>query len=227
MDKILLMLQLQNRLNDATNGEEWVNGTTKNGKTINWRRCIYMEAAEMIESFPWKHWKSIDAQPDWENLKIEIVDVWHFVMSLAIEYYHDKGTLEDLAITVSELEAFGKIDNNEEHYGTPNEVMEKVEDLMRTALEKERLDLEALLKNFFELVLLGGLNLSTLYKLYIGKNILNRFRQDNGYKEGSYIKIWNGEEDNAVMQRILDENPSISPEALYKELQTRYPRQND
>jgi len=51
MDKILLMLQLQNQLNDATNGEDWPKGVTKNGKTINWKRCIYMECAEMIDSF--------------------------------------------------------------------------------------------------------------------------------------------------------------------------------
>ena len=34
MDKILLMLQLQNQLNDATNGENWTDGITKNNKKI-------------------------------------------------------------------------------------------------------------------------------------------------------------------------------------------------
>ena len=47
MDKILLMLQLQNSLNDATNGDTWTEGVTKNHKTINWRRCIYMECGSM------------------------------------------------------------------------------------------------------------------------------------------------------------------------------------
>ena len=41
-------------------------------------------------------------------------------------------------------------------------------------------------------------------KLYIGKNCLNQFRQDNGYKEGHYIKVWNGKEDNVVMVEILE-----------------------
>ncbi len=68
------------------------------------------------------------------------------------------------------------------------------------------------------------LNLDTLYKLYVGKNILNQFRQDHGYKEGSYIKLWNGEEDNVVMQRILDTNDAISPDELYIALEEAYPK---
>jgi hypothetical protein len=64
--------------------------------------------------------------------------------------------------------------------------------------------------------------LQTLYKLYVGKNILNQFRQDNGYKDGSYIKIWAGEEDNVVMKRVLDDSSDISPSELYKELTKLY-----
>ena len=50
MDKILQMLLLQQQLNDATNGEGWEKGTTKNGKLIDWKRCTYLECAELIES---------------------------------------------------------------------------------------------------------------------------------------------------------------------------------
>ena len=106
-NKIFLMLQLQNQLNDATNGEDWTKGVTKNGKTINWERCIYMECAEMVDSFGWKHWKSIDIEPDWQNHQIEVIDVWHFIMSLAIEEYEKnlKGGIEDIAMDISALES--------------------------------------------------------------------------------------------------------------------------
>ena len=86
MEKIYEMLQLQNELNNDTNGTGWRNGITKNGKPINWKRCIYMESAELIDSFPWKHWKSIDAAPDFENIKIELVDIWHFIMSYLLQH---------------------------------------------------------------------------------------------------------------------------------------------
>ena len=224
MDKILLMLQLQNQLNDATNGEIWTTGITKNHKEINWRRCIYMECAEMVDSFSWKHWKSIHQEPDWANMQIEVVDVWHFIMSLAIEEYSKnlEGGIEDLALNISAFESFTKIDTFSNTFASQREVMEKVENLIRIALSQEKLDLEKLIGEFFDLVLMSGLDLQTLYKLYVGKNVLNQFRQDNGYKEGTYIKVWNGDEDNVVMQKVWQSNDDLKPEALYRELAKLY-----
>lgn len=224
MDKILLMLQLQAQLNESTNGEDWTKGVTKNGKTINWRRCIYMECAEMVDSFSWKHWKSINKEPDWENLQIEVVDVWHFIMSLAIENYSQtlRGGVEDLALNISELPSFSTIDTQNAKFALQDEVIEKVENIIRLALEAGELKLEELISEFFDLAVMSGLDLETLYRLYVGKNILNQFRQDNGYKDGSYVKVWDGEEDNVVMKRIWEENGDIKPELLYKELAKAY-----
>lgn len=224
MDKILLMLQLQATLNEATNGEKWTEGITKNGKVINWKRCIYMECAEMIDSFSWKHWKNIDKEADWGNLQIEVVDVWHFIMSLAIENYSRtlRGQIEDLALNITELESFSKIDMQNELFAMQDDVIQKIEAIMLDTLSKESLNLEKLIADFFDLVLMSGLDLDSLYKLYVGKNILNQFRQDHGYKDGTYIKIWAGEEDNVIMKKVLDENSSIKPNELYKELTKLY-----
>jgi dimeric dUTPase (all-alpha-NTP-PPase superfamily) len=223
-NKILLMLQLQNQLNDATNGEEWTKGITKNGKTIDWKRCIYMECAEMVDSFPWKHWKAIAQEPDWHNHQIEVVDVWHFIMSLAIEDYAQnmKGGIEEIAMDISALESLKQIETDATSFGDVNAVIEKVENLMRISLAKEALDLEMLISEFFDLVSMSGLNLETLYRLYVGKNILNQFRQDNGYKEGTYIKVWNGKEDNVVMKSVWEEQVDVTPEILYMELKKVY-----
>ncbi len=224
MDKILLMLQLQAQLNESTNGEKWTDGVTKNGKKINWRRCIYMECAEMIDSFSWKHWKSIHQEPDWDNLQIEVVDVWHFIMSLAIETYSKelKGGIEDLAINISRLPSFSTIESKNDTFGTQDEIIAKVENIIRLSLEEEELKLEEMLSEFFDLSLMSALDLETLYRLYVGKNILNQFRQDNGYKDGTYIKVWDGEEDNVVMKRVWEENGDIKPELLYRELAKAY-----
>ncbi|PHS58139.1 MAG: dUTPase [Sulfurimonas sp.] len=224
MDKLLLMLQLQNSLNDATNGENWTKGITKNGKIINWNRCIYMECAEMIDSFTWKHWKSINQEADWENLQIEVIDVWHFILSLSIENYSNnlKGQIEDLAIDISEFKKFSKIKEHNEIFGMQDDVIAKIEDIMLHVLAKDTLEVDKLIKDFFSLVLMSGLDLNSLYRLYVGKNILNQFRQDNGYKDGSYVKVWAGEEDNTVMKRVWEENGDIKPNILYKELTKIY-----
>ena len=224
MDKILLMLQLQAQLNDATNGEGWTKGVTKNGKEINWKRCIYMESAEMIDSFSWKHWKNIAQEPDWANMQIEVVDVWHFIMSLAIEEYsrNMKGMIEDIALDISQLPNFSSIDTINHSFEAQSNVIELVEDIMLNVLKKDGFDINELIKQFFKLVLMSGLDLESLYKLYVGKNILNQFRQDNGYKEGTYIKVWNGDEDNVVMQKVFKEQSDIKPDAPYRELTKLY-----
>ena len=224
MDKILLMLQLQNQLNDATNGEDWPKGITKNDKVINWNRCIYMECAEMVDSFSWKHWKSINQEPDWDNMQIEVVDVWHFILSLAIENYYKNmsGPIETLALNITELESFSMIVSENSSFASQEEVIKKVENLIALSLNYESLDLEKLISEFFDLVVMSGLDLNSLYRLYVGKNILNQFRQDHGYKDGSYVKVWNGEEDNVVMKRVWQENANIQPNELYRALEKNY-----
>lgn len=227
MNKLLCMLELQQKLNDATNGLGWEKGTTKNGKKINWRRCITMESAEMIDSFGWKHWKSIAQETDYENLQIEIVDVWHFVMSLLLEFTYTSGaeTIEELAERISKTPEYQKLSTEASlPFGSDDALMVKIENVMRLSLIPISPEMiGAIIEEFFDLGYLGALNVAQLYRLYVGKNILNQFRQDHGYKEGHYIKIWNGLEDNAVMKSAWENNPDMTPDGLYEALKTAYP----
>ena len=80
---------------------------------------------------------------------------------------------------------------------------------------------DSLLKNYFSLALKCGVNLKVLYKYYIAKNVLNGFRQNHGYKDGSYKKVWDGKEDNIVMLEIMDAK-ILGADELYKELDKAY-----
>ncbi len=218
------MLKLQQELNDSTNGVDWEYGVTKNGKKIDWRRCIYLESAELVDSYPWKHWKNIDASPDYANIKIEIVDIWHFIMSEALRIYRvdSLGSIEDMAIVISTMEGFESFkDENSMIRLSSYQEIELVEEMLKILFCNS--DINALIISFLEMSSKLNLKLPELYKLYIGKNILNKFRQDNGYKEGSYIKVWSGKEDNVVMQNILDIYEDITPDELYKALEEAYP----
>jgi len=221
MDLIYQMLTLQQELNDSTNGKNWEEGITKNGKEIDWRRCIFMESAELIDSYPWKHWKSIDAKADIENAKIEVVDIWHFIMSLALEDYkiNLKGDIGFLAKRVEKLANYNLLLENNNTNPNHKDTISHIENMIRAVFSHKTV--EEIMDKFIVVAIDVGLNLDSIYKLYIGKNILNIFRQDNGYKDGSYIKIWNGREDNEVMSEILNSN-DIKPKELYKMLQVEY-----
>ncbi len=227
MNKIKEMLLLQQELNDSTNGIGWESGITKNSKIIDWRRCSYLECAELIESYPWKHWKNIDASPDYDNIKIEVVDIWHFIMSQALQEYKlgglgDIDQLSEMIMSLSNYKDF--VDSAEVNRDDYYREITVVEELMKSLFCDDTID--KLMISFFDVAMQSELSLNTLYQLYIGKNILNRFRQDNGYKDGTYIKIWNGEEDNLYMQKILESNVNISPNKLYMELEKRYSEVN-
>ena len=75
--------------------------------------------------------------------------------------------------------------------------------------------------------LMSGIDLTfeDLYVSYISKNVLNFFRQDNGYQDGSYKKVWSGKEDNEHLVELvgdLDKNSKTFKDNLYNSLQVRY-----
>lgn len=225
MEKIYEMLQLQNELNNDTNGAQWRDGTTKNGKPINWKRCIYMESAELIDSFPWKHWKSIDAKPNFDNIKIELVDIWHFIMSYLLKL----NELQKCAVMIDnakEAKSDVKLPKewNRERNAKIDEYLDIFEELMALGLVKSDSEAlqEELLEVFFKACDAAHLDFDELYRIYIGKNALNQFRQEHGYKEGTYKKSWGGKEDNEVLQEILEQTPDITFAALKAELARRY-----
>ena len=212
------MFMLQQKLNNETNGIGWENGYTKNDRIINWKRCMYMESAELIDSFNWKHWKDINKATDWENATIEIVDIWHFVMSLLLEDYktNNRGDIDKLVKDVIDVQGFERFSKEPENRENADimEVINDIESIIHKTT-KSRIDLfDGLLKAYFAMSLKCGVNLKILYKFYIAKNVLNQFRQDNGYKEGTYKKIWGNQEDNEVMLDILS-NTAVSGEGLY------------
>lgn len=47
--------------------------------------------------------------------------------------------------------------------------------------------------------------LTEFKRVYDVKNVLNSFRNNNGYKDGTYIKLWNGVEDNVIAMDIAND----------------------
>ena len=178
-----------------------------------------MEVAELIESTPWKHWKNINSEPDMNNIHVELVDIWHFLMSYILQETNVPKAVS-LVNTHCIYEAAKDVD--------VNLMVKEAEKLYYISLAIDTGNMpsfsgiERFIDQFFRCCKISGLSFMWLQKLYIGKNCLNQFRQDNGYKEGHYIKVWNGNEDNVVMVSLLEKMDDVSFDDLYSKLKEEY-----
>jgi len=191
-----LMLEHQDKLNSQIH-QNW------REQNFPWWRAIWMECAELMDCFPWKWWADRKKEPDWDNVKIELVDIWHFILSWLLQVKND------LPRYYRQLEP--KIISRFNVLSPKNckNLAGDIERLVQAALQG-RWEVEDTFGLFFLILKKVGLNFSDLAKLYFAKNILNRFRQEHGLKEGKYQRIWNGMEDNKVMLRLI-ENLEVLP----------------
>ena len=220
--KVKEMFLMQQALNDETNGVGWEDGYTKNGKLINWKRCIYMECAELIDSFAWKHWKNISAAPDVNNIVIEIVDIWHFVMSYILEQYYGSKEIDHIVSDVTAVSGFAEF-SSYAYDVREYSIYEIVNDIELIIHETSGFELQIgeLLTDFFRVAIKCGVSSDVLFATYIGQNVLNKFRQNNGYKEGGYRNIWGDLEDNEVLIEVLSKG-AVSANEIYEQLQKIY-----
>lgn len=83
MDKLEKIFKMQDNLNqrigvntcglDQEEKSKWV---------LNYTRAMQQEIAELIDSVPWKWWAKYQ-EFDEQNAKVEIIDLFHFLISLA------------------------------------------------------------------------------------------------------------------------------------------------
>ena len=83
MDKLENIFDLQEQLN-ARNGVHMddMDDDERAKWILNYVRAMQQELAELTDSVPWKWWANYQAF-DKQNAKVEIVDLFHFLVSLA------------------------------------------------------------------------------------------------------------------------------------------------
>ncbi|WP_445365948.1 dUTP diphosphatase [Microbulbifer sp. ANSA001] len=198
--QLQVMLTLQDEINTVVN-ENW------RAQNFAWYRAIWVESAELLDHYGWKWWKK--QQPEIDQVKLELVDIWHFGLSLELQ----QGSPEKVAETM-----LGEI---EKGLRAPGDFRENLESFTLNTLASKQFDLGG----FAQLLADVAMPFAELYQRYVGKNVLNRFRQDNGYKEGTYIKNWAGREDNEHLAEItgqLDPSAADYSGQVYCSLQERY-----
>ncbi len=195
------MLEMQDAMNSRVNP-----GWRQAGNA--WYRAIWTECAEMLDHYGWKWWKHQAA--DLEQVRLELVDIMHFAMS---DYLlHDDDNHAVAARIESELSQPRQCED----------IRVAIENMAQATIAQQTMHFS----DFANIMSLIDMDFDQLYRSYVGKNVLNFFRQDHGYKDGSYLKTWNGREDNEHLVEVLSELDSCSAsfrDDIYQELRQRYP----
>lgn len=203
---LITMLTLQHRMNTKVH-PQWIS------QRYEWYRAIWIECGELMEHFGYKWWKK--QTPDIEQVRLEAIDIWHFGLSALFidEKTGDNHSIEQIADEVAT--------QLQQHQYDGKDVRASTEALAAYALNQRAFSVTL----FADLMHAVGLNFDELYSHYVGKNVLNFFRQDHGYKEGTYQKQWQGREDNEHLMELLKELDSSAEnyaDALYAALKRRY-----
>ena len=198
--QIKIMLDLQDGMNRKVHAE-W------RSQNFQWYRAIWIECAELLDHYGWKWWKK--QQPDIDQIALELVDIWHFGLSLLLLKNQSHEQIAELVVEhLSDAQTGGDFPQDLEAFTT-----------------------QVLISKDFDVagfaILMAGINMNfdQLYIGYVGKNVLNFFRQDNGYQDGTYQKQWGGKEDNEHLVEIvakLDTSAASFKDDLYREMQSTY-----
>jgi len=211
IDSLTRMLGLQDALNLKIS-PTWLTAN------FPFTRAIRVEAAELTEHLGWKWWKA--QAPDMEQAKLEVVDIWHFMLS---QHLVDcQGSSGDAAAvirrTIEEHDPMTVVDIAGRRFTLNGLTLHESIDVLGALA-----GLGFVAPSIFNVVMQRvGLTWAELEATYIGKNVLNLFRAANGYKEGTYIKQWDGEEDNVYLSEYMRTFPGTSVEGLREALAAKY-----
>lgn len=210
-EKLNQLLSLQHHLNDRIN-PNWV------ASSLPFCRAIMHEAIEAQDHIGWAWWRK--QSPDIPQAKLEAVDILHFMLSRMIVAAYE-GYKKESQDPIPHNTPAGAL--WADVWDKANEVMVKgfTSDEMiffflgepHSLATKDALELldiiagaaafdKVFLAAYAQLIERLGMNWDEVIRLYISKNVLNTFRQKHGYKQGTYIKTWNGDEDNMVLDRL-------------------------
>ena len=82
-DQLRALFDMQKALNQRIGVEtESMDEAQKTQWVLNYARAMWQELAELTDSVPWKWWAKYQTF-DEQNARVEVVDLFHFLISLA------------------------------------------------------------------------------------------------------------------------------------------------
>lgn len=202
----MLALQHQNNLKTKGAGENYLQ------KKLDFDTAIMVETAELADSTNFKWWK--DTTSDLENIRTEIVDIWHFLMSKFLS--QSGATNENIGnvfnyfgpvfqslfvqlVNVPGLYASGYYNDGPRNL---HNIRFNAKKVLRFVLNNEEPII--IMMPFVNLIIESGMTFEEFYSRYLTKNALNTLRQNHGYKEGNYRKYWSRTMDSGNVDLVED-----------------------
>jgi dimeric dUTPase (all-alpha-NTP-PPase superfamily) len=207
--QFVTIADMQDKMNCIAAGEDW---KTKN---LDWPLAVMVEATEACNHYGWKWWaKEVRDIP---QTIIEVVDVIHFAFSGLLIQFSPKVAYGLLTDAIADMHPAQHAEMSQWDF---------------VSYMKES-SMQAVAGNFGFSIYMAvraaeflDVSPTELFNQYVAKNVLNKFRKANGYKEGTYIKNWNGVEDNVYLEGILksfaSKNEVPTPAQIETELNAVY-----
>lgn len=191
--------------NELISGPDW--------KKCPWNRYLWLECAEVMDYLPWKNIWWNKALTDQSMFKIELVDVFIFGVSQLLS----KESPEE---TVRYLEHCYKM------FKHPDNIEKHIEHIAATALGTPNFSFDVV--DYVLVMKAIEWDFTELYRWYLGKTVLNRFRFNMKETDEGYNKSWGGFSDNDVLVYLLENRIEFATVTkdfevkLYQDLKIKY-----
>lgn len=222
VEEISQLFRMQDTLNSYIHPEWKLQG-------FNWFDAIVDECQEILGHLGWKWWKESYqcgiTTGNKAQLKLEVIDLLHFVVS---------------GVAQPDWFDFTDIENFTVYINTPylQNLDASVEmEMIARDLRKGNANSAICISQMAHIL---EMTKEEILTTYLHKYVLNKFRQDHGYKDGTYDKTWVLKifrdgltpeavslEDNEVLERAVEylsnrPDVTIGEQTLYSELEFRY-----
>ncbi|WP_176091329.1 dUTPase [Burkholderia ambifaria] len=209
------ILRIQGRLNHRIDAN-WL------ANEYPFMRAVVVEVAEALDHYGWKWWSTQQRRLD--QMTIELIDILGLLVSDVMQRCDG-----DIAAAAAHILQHCLTDNNIcELDGVRHDLdgcgVPDLLDLL-AALAVCHRDPFFVIARLFERL---GLTWEDVTMKFVAKTVLSVFRQDHGYKLGTYRKIWSGVEDNEHLSCVLTRLDASAAsddsffDRVYDELARRY-----
>jgi hypothetical protein len=186
-------IELQKKFNDSV-APDWIEDI-QNQKYDN-RMAIFDETEELLNSRHWKWWKNSNNKNkvDWENVKVELTDLFLFILSICIQ----RGSTEVIFAQLINLEM-----NKDKMTKIRDEkFFDEFWDKFLMPVQMKSLPMLSI--TWADFWYRSGGTAEELFMGYRIKAALNNIRQEFGYgAKNSYIKMWVDDQGQRVEDNVM------------------------